>query len=66
MWFTPFREQTGAQKGRCIEHIITMKLLIDYALCKKKKLFVVFVDFSKAYDVIDRLLLPGILFVRKK
>ena len=62
MWFAPFREQAGAQKGTgCIKHIVTWKLLIDYALWKKKKLFVVFVDFSKAYDRIDRFLLLGIL-----
>ncbi len=62
MWSTPFREQAGVQKGRgCIEHIVTLKLLIDYGLCKKKKLFVAFLDFSKAYDRIDRFLLLGIL-----
>ena len=31
-----------------------MRLIIDYVLFKKKKLYVVFVDFSKAYDRVPR------------
>ena len=55
LWFKPYREQAGAQKGRgCIEHIVTLRLLIDYAKKKKIKLFITFVDFSKAYDVVPR------------
>ena len=54
-WFKPYREQAGAQKGRgCTEQIVTLRLLCDYAKKKKKKLFVTFVDFSKAYDVVPR------------
>ncbi len=51
LWFSPFREQAGSQRNRgCIEHIVTLRLLIDYAFCKRKKLFIVFLDVSKAYD----------------
>ncbi len=47
LWFSPFREQAGSQRNRgCIEHIVTLRLLIDYAFCKRKKLFIVLVDFS--------------------
>lgn len=54
-WFIPDREQAGSQKGRgCTEHIVTLRLLINYALCKKEKLYVIFVDFSKAYDRVPR------------
>lgn len=54
-WFTPNREQAGNQTGRgCLEHILTLRLLLDYALCKRKKLFVTFIDFSKAYDRASR------------
>ena len=54
-WFKPDREQAGAQKGRsCTEWIVTLRLLIDYALYKKVKLFILFVDFSKAYDRVPR------------
>uniref|UniRef100_A0A0P4VRG8 Reverse transcriptase domain-containing protein n=1 Tax=Scylla olivacea TaxID=85551 RepID=A0A0P4VRG8_SCYOL len=54
-WFRPLREQAGAQRGRgCIEHIVTLRLLVDTARRKKEKLFVMFVDFSKAYDLIPR------------
>ena len=55
-WIQPDREQAGAQPGRgCIEHIVTLRLLFDY--CKRKKdqkLFVAFIDFSKAYDRVPR------------
>ncbi len=41
MWFTPCREQAGAQKGRgCTEDVITLRILTDIARRKKKKLLV--------------------------
>ena len=55
LWFTPDREQAGAQKERgCTEHIITLRMLIDYAKHKRQRLYTVFVDFSKAYDRVPR------------
>jgi hypothetical protein len=55
LWFTPDREQAGAQKERgCTEHIITLRMLIDYAKHKRQRLYIVFVDFSKAYDRVPR------------
>lgn len=55
LWFKPYREQAGAQKKRgCMEHIVTLRLLIDTAKRKKYKLFVTFIDFSKAYDMVPR------------
>ena len=55
MWFKPFREQAGAQKKRgCLEHIVSLRLLCDMARRKKLKLFVIFIDFSKAYDRVPR------------
>ena len=54
-WFTPFREQAGAQRQRgCLEHITTLRLITDAARRKKIKLFVAFIDFSKAYDLVPR------------
>ena len=54
-WFQPDREQAGAQKGRgCVEHLITLRLLMDFAKHRKRKLYVIFVDFSKAYDRVPR------------
>ena len=54
-WFRPLREQAGAQRGRgCTEHILGLRLLIDYAISKKSKLFITYVDFSKAYDKVPR------------
>ena len=54
-WYTVCREQAGAQfKRGCVEHIVTLRLLFNLFLRKKEKLFVVFVDFSKAYDLVPR------------
>ena len=47
--------QAGAQEGRgCTEHILALRLLIDFARSQKCKLFILFVDFSKAYDNVPR------------
>ena len=52
-WFSPLREQAGAQKGRgCLEQAVTLRLLTNTAKRKKFKLFVVFIDFSKASDLV--------------
>lgn len=54
-WYKPDREQAGAQSGRgCMEQILCLRLLMDYALSKNKKLYITFVDFSKAYDLVPR------------
>ena len=61
-WYKACREQAGAQFARgCIEHIVTLRLLFNLFLRKKQKLFVVFVDFSKAYDMVPRSRLFDIL-----
>ena len=50
LWYNIDNCQACAQKGRgCIEQIISLRLLCDYAV-NKVKLYVLFVDFSKAYD----------------
>ena len=54
-WFKPDRTQAGAQRKRgCMEHIVTLRLITNIARMKKIKLFVLFVDFSKAYDTVPR------------
>ena len=61
-WFKPYREQAGSQEKRsCIEHIVCLRLLCDLARRKKLKLFVLFVDFSKAYDMVHRPMLFRVL-----
>ena len=61
-WFKPYREQAGAQAGRgCLEHITTLRLITDLAKRKKLKLFIVFVDFSQAYDKVPRAVLFNIM-----
>lgn len=55
LWFNIDKCQAGAQKGRgCLEHVISLRLLCDYANYKKNKLYVLFIDFSKAYDRVPR------------
>ena len=54
-WYTPRREQAGGQSKRnCTEHIFTLRLWIDYCKRKRCKLFIAFIDFSKAYDRVPR------------
>ena len=54
-WYKPCREQAGAQPKRgCAEHLVTLRLLIEYARHRKVKLYITFVDFSKAYDRVPR------------
>ena len=62
LWFHPYREQAGSQRGRgCLEHITTLRLITDFAVKKKIKLYIVFVDFSQAYDKVSRVVLFTIL-----
>ena len=57
-----FREQAGAQEKRgCLEHIVSLRLLCDTAKRKKFKLFVTFIDFSRAYDRVPRSMLFRVL-----
>ena len=61
-WFAPFREQAGAQRNRgCLEHIVALRLITDAARRKKFKLYVTFIDFSKAYDLVPRQVLFSVL-----
>ena len=54
-WFTPDEEQAGGQAGRgCAEHLLTVRLYIDIARKTKQTLFVLFVDYEKAYDRVNR------------
>ena len=54
-WCTFDKCQAGGQPGRgCVEQIMTLRLTIDCAAKSKSKLYVLFIDFSKAYDRVDR------------
>ncbi len=54
-WIAIDKTQTVAQKGRgCIEQILTLRLLIDLCKYRHWKLYIIFVDFRKAYDKLPR------------
>ena len=58
LWFKPDVEQAGAQAGRgCQEQLLTLRLLIDVARKTKQSLYIVFIDYSTAYDRVNRQLL---------
>jgi hypothetical protein len=55
VWVNIDKCQAGGQEKRgCEEQRMALRMLIDYAKGKKKKLFICFIDFSKAYDRISR------------
>ena len=55
LWSSIDKCQAGAQKGRgCIEQILSLRLLVDLVKFKKFKLYILFIDFSKAYDKVPR------------
>ena len=55
LWRSIDKCQAGAQKGRCCtEQILALRLLIDFAKFKKETLYILFVDYSKAYDKVPR------------
>ena len=61
-WFIPEREQAGAQAGRgCVEHIVVLRMIMDTCVRKNLLLYLVYVDFSKAYDRIPRLSVTMVL-----
>ena len=54
-WYQPSEEQAGAQPGRgCEEQILILRLIIEIARRTNKRLYIVFVDYQKAYDKVKR------------
>ena len=51
-------EQAGFRKNySTVDHIFSLKMLIDLYLAKGKKLFCSFIDYRKAFDSINRVAL---------
>jgi len=51
-------EQAGFREGySTIDHIFSLKLIVDFYLNEKKKLFCAFIDYKKAFDSVNRLAL---------
>jgi hypothetical protein len=54
--------QSGFRSGRCTtEQITALRLIVDRCKARKKDVVIVFVDFSKAFDSVDRAALGQIL-----
>ena len=61
-WYVPCREQAGAQERRgCIEHIVSLRLIIERCMRLRCPLYIAFIDFSKAYDRVPRSYLMNLL-----
>ena len=51
-------EQAGFRKGfSTVDHIFTLKCIVDVYLSKRKRLYCAFIDYQKAFDSIDRLMM---------
>ena len=52
---TLLEEQAGFRRGRgCIDHIFTLKNIIEHSTEWQRTLYVNFVDFAKAFDSVHR------------
>ena len=55
LWVSIDKCQAGAMKKRgCLEQILALRLLCDYAKHMKVTLYVLFIDYRKAYDKVPR------------
>ena len=55
LWYQPNLEQAGSQKGRgCEEQVLVLRRVIDIARKTKQPLYIAYVDYQKAYDLVDR------------
>ena len=58
LWIDIDKCQAGSQEKRdCLEHILALRMLVDYVKQSKQNIFILFVDFSKAYDRVPRKML---------
>ena len=53
-WWTSDEEQIGNKPIPCTDHILSLHILVNISKTSKKKLYILFVDFSKAYDRVSR------------
>lgn len=62
LWYKPHVSQAGAQRGRsCSEQVMVLRTLIDIAHKTKRKLYILFIDYKKAYDCVNRQKLINLL-----
>ena len=54
LYSTIDREQAGFRPGSCVDHINTLRLIIEQSAEYHSDLHLVFVDFEKAFDSVDR------------
>ena len=60
-WWRPDPEQIGDKAIACTDHILALHIWISIAKASHKKLYILFVDFSKAYDRVSRSKLMSML-----
>ena len=57
-WYKPNIEQAGFREGQgCLLHIFSIYLLLDYSVIHNLDLFIIFMDYEKAFDFVNRTLL---------
>ncbi len=55
LWYRLDTEQAGAQEGRgCPEQLLLLNQITDIARKTRNTLYILFVDFEKAYDKVSR------------
>ena len=48
-------EQAGFRSGySTMDHVFVLKAIIDIYLCKRSRVYCAFIDYSKAFDLVDR------------
>ena len=48
-------EQCGFRKGRrCVDHVFTLRLIIEKSLCYQTPLVLSFINYEQAFDSVDR------------
>lgn len=58
LWFQPGCERAESQNGQgCLEHLLTLRLWMDFAKHKKRQLLIVFVDFPETCNWVPQFML---------
>ena len=57
-WYKPNIGQAGFREGQgCLVQIVTIYLLLDFSVTNNQDLFIIYMDYEKAFDFVNRALL---------